>query len=164
MRKIDKKIRILFAFALGLSIGFPLGVLGIIFGAINGMIPLLIVGIVLAAAGFYGMPLLWVYYGQGRRDRRMLQMIDNEHIYTVSGLAAQMNMQEKEVREKLKAMIVSGDLNGYLLVDDTLELNTNLKQSARNRETKKCENCGAMMAFDGVKFICEYCGTVVKKK
>ncbi len=160
MEKINKKIRLLFWFALGLSVGFPLGVLGIIFGAIQGLIPLLIAGIVFTVGGFYAMPILWVRYGERRGDRSLLRMVLYENIYTVEGLARQSGYAENTVREKLKRMILNHELTGYLLVDDVLELNTNAKQTAKTRETKKCEACGAMMSFDGVKFVCEYCGSV----
>ncbi len=164
MKRINKKIRLLFGFALGLSVGFPAGVLGIIFGAVNKIIPLMIAGIVFTVAGFYAMPLLWVRYGERRGDRTVLSMILHDNIYTISGLAAQTGYSENTVREKVKRMIHSRELSGYLLVDDVLELNTNVKQTAKTRETKKCESCGAMMNFDGVKFVCEYCGTVTKDK
>ncbi len=160
MKTINKKIRILFFFALALSIGFPAGILGIIFGGIKRMIPLMILGIVLVVAGFYAMPILWVQYANKRQDRTLLNMIEHEHIYTVQGLALQTGNNEKAVREKLKNMLRKRELVGYLLVDDTLELNTNVKQTAKTRRTQKCENCGAMTRFDGVKFVCDYCGSV----
>ncbi len=162
MQEINKKIRVLFGFALGLSICFPLGILGIVFGAVKGIIFLLVAGIVFTVAGFYAMPLLWVRYAERRQDRTLLTMILHENIYTISGLAAQTGYAENVVREKVKKMLLSRELSGYLLVDDVLELNTNTKQTARTSQTKKCENCGAMMVFDGVKFVCEYCGTVMK--
>ncbi len=162
MQKINKRIRVLFGFSLGLSIGFPLGILGIVFGAVKGIVALLVVGILLTAAGFYVMPILWVRYGERRQDRTLLRMIEHEHLYTVRDLAVQTGHSEQTVREKLKKMLLARELTGYLLVDDVLELNTNAKQTAKTRRTQKCENCGAMMAFDGVKFVCEYCGAVVK--
>ncbi len=164
MKKINKKIRLLFGFSLGLSVGFPLGVLGIIFGATKGITALLVCGIVLAVAGFYAMPILWVQYGEKRRDRNILNMIEHENIYTVSALAAQTGQPENVVRDKLKKMISSRELVGYLLVDDTLQLNTNAKQYAPNRVAKKCEGCGATMLSDGEKFVCEYCGSIANRE
>ncbi len=164
MDKIKKIISTYFWFALGLSVGFPLGVLGIVFGAVNGIVPLLILGIVLVVGGFYVMPILWIKYGESRRDRSILFMIENEHIYTVSGLSAQTGLDEKTVREKLKKMIMSHVLVGYLLKDDVLELNTNLKQEKGKGRTQKCNNCGAFMIFDGLKFRCEYCGNTAKEE
>ncbi len=160
MKRINKNIRTLFWFALGLSVGLPAGILGIVFGAIHKIIPLLVLGILLVVGGFYVMPILWVKYGEKRQDRTLLNMIEHENIYTVSGLAAQTGYAEKTVREKLKKMLLTRELVGYLLVDDVLELNVNAKQTARTRRTQRCEFCGAMADFDGVKFVCEYCGGV----
>ncbi len=162
MKKINKKIRLLFWFSLGLSIGFPLGVLGIVFGATKGIVALLVGGILLTVAGFYVMPILWVRYGERRQDRTVLRMILDDNLYTVADLAKQTGYTEQVVRDKLKRMILKGELVGYLLVEDVLELNTNVKQTAKTRRTQKCENCGALTSFDGVKFVCEYCGSVFK--
>ncbi len=159
MDKINTKIRVLFFFALALSIGFPLGVLGIIFGAINGITALLVLGIIFAVAGFYGMPLLWVGYGEKRRYRSLLLMIETEHLYTVSALAAQTGYSEKEIREKINKMIISRELVGYLFIDDMLVLNNNEKQKKREPEIKqhRCECCGAMMIYEDGRYKCEYC-------
>ncbi len=164
MKQINKKIRILFAFALSLSVGFPAGILGIVFGATKDIVPLLVTGIIFTVAGFYVMPILWVRYAERRQDRTLLKMVMYENIYTVKGLAAQTGYTEQIVRDKIKRMILARELVGYLLVDDVLELNTNAKQTAKTRLTKKCENCGAMTCFDGVKYICEYCGGVSKRE
>ncbi len=163
MEKINRKIRTLFWVSLGLSVGFPLGVLGIVFGAVKQIVALLVIGIVLAVAGFYVMPIMWIQYGEKRRDRAMLSMILNDHLYTVSAIAEQIGVADNIVREKLKKMILSRELTGFLLINDVLELNTNLKQTARTRKTRKCPGCGANMDFDGVKFVCSYCGTVARE-
>ncbi len=162
IEKINKKIRSLFWWALGLSIGFPLGIVALVFGAIELNIPLLVGGILLVIAGFYAMPILWVRYGDRRQDRNLLDLVLHEHIYTVGDLARLSGISEKNVREKLKKMLISRELSGYLLVDDVLELNTNTAQTAKTVRTQKCANCGAEMCFDGAKFVCEYCGTAAK--
>ncbi len=159
MKRINKRVRVLFGFAFGLSVGLPAGVLGVIFGAIQMNIPLLVIGIVLVVAGFYGMPILWVQYGERRRDRNLVRMVKEEGIYTLAGLAAQTGLAENVVLERVKKLLSGGELSGYLLVEDGLALNENRPQ-ARPRGTKKCENCGASMRFDGEKFVCEYCKTV----
>ncbi len=158
--RINKKIRLLFGFALGLSIGFPAGVLGIVFGAVLGMIPLLVLGILLTVGGFYAMPILWIKYGERRGDRALLFMIEQEHLYTVKALALQTGQKESAIREKIKSLILSHILTGYLFRDDILELNENQKQTEGSRRTKKCDHCGALMAFDGLFFRCEYCKNV----
>ncbi len=161
MKKINKSISTLFWFALGLSVGFPLGILGIVFGAIKGLWVLLIAGILLTVGGFYVMPLLWVRYGERRQDRNILEMILKDHVYTIDGLAKQTGYQVEMVRERVKKMILSRELVGFLLVDDKLELNVNEKQTAEPKKNK-CECCGAMMTIAEGQFTCEYCGAVLK--
>ncbi len=157
MQKLNNHIRLLFFLSLGSSIGFPLGVLGIVFGAVNGIIPLLVIGIVLAVIGFYGMPLLWIKYADRRHDRTILLMIENEYLYTVSGLARQTGFSENDVRTRIKKMILSRVLVGYLFEDDTLRLNTNSPQMGNAGRTRPCECCGAIMRFEDHSFICDYC-------
>ncbi len=157
MKKINKVLRLLFFFSLALSIGFPLGVLGIVFGATGGNTLLLVLGIVFTVVGFYVMPILWVRYAERRGDRTLCLMIEREHIYTVSGLAMQTGYTEENVRARIMRMIHGHILVGYLFREDVLERNQNEEQSADRRRTKKCPQCGALMVFDGLHFYCEYC-------
>ncbi len=161
MEKINKTIKTLFWFSLGLSIGLPAGILCIVFGAINKIVVLLILGIALVAAGFYVMPILWVKYGERRQHRTILYMVLHDHIYTVQDLATQMGWEDEKMRQTVKSLIASRYLVGYLFNDDVLELNTN-KQQTRSAKTRKCPNCGGPMEFDGVKFVCDYCDTVAE--
>ncbi len=157
MNVLNKKLRLLFSFSLALSIGFPLGVLGIIFGAVKGIVALLVVGIVFTVAGFYAMPLLWVRYGERRGDRTLLFMIEKEFIYTVEGLSVQTGYKADDIRTRINRMIHDHILVGYLFVDDTLVLNTNEQQREAAAPTRKCPNCGAEMVYDGEKYNCDYC-------
>ncbi len=157
MQKLNKSIRILFFVSLALSIGFPLGILGIIFGAVYFIVPLLVIGIILVVGGFYAMPILWTKYADKRHDRTLLFMIEHEYIYTVADLAAQTGFKEKNVRERVKNLIMSHYLVGYLFRDDMLERNTNKRQSETSARTKECPRCCATMWFDGIRFRCDYC-------
>ncbi len=157
MKKLNRKIRILFFASLALSIGFPLGILGIIFGAVYFIVPLLVVGVVLTAVGFYSIPLMWLKYSDLRGDRVVLFMIENEHIYTVAGLARQTGYSDRDVRERIKRLILSHSLTGYLFQEDTLTPNTNQPPVPATPPVKQCVRCGADMLYrDGVYF-CEYC-------
>ncbi len=157
MEQINHSIRLYFWFALGLSVGLPAGVIGIVFGAVFWILPLLIIGILLAVAGFYVMPLLWIKYGERRGDRTLLRMIEQDYLYTVPELAAQTGYSEADVRARIKRPILSHALVGYLFRDDVLELNTNQKKTRGIGCTRKCESCGAVMHFDGTQFRCDYC-------
>ncbi len=168
MEKIDQQLRTLFAFALALSICFPLGVLGIIFGAVNWIVPLLVAGIILTVAGFYVMPILWVKYGEKRGDRTLLCAIQYDHIYTVRDLSIQTGYPEENVRMRIQRMILARQLTGYLFRNDVLELNINRRQTKESaqssRRQRTCPGCGAQMFFDGLHFRCDYCGRVAEDK
>ncbi len=157
MSVLNKKIGLLFGFSLGLSIGMPLGILGIVFGATGGNVFLLVGGIALTVAGFYVMPILWVRYAERRGDRTLFRLIEHEYIYTVSGLALQSGYAEENVRERIKRMIHDRALVGYLFIDDELTLNKNQKQKKAPLPAKKCPNCGAQMQHNGNHYFCEYC-------
>ncbi len=161
MEILNKQIRTLFYFSLFLSVALPLGILGIIFGAINGNIALLVIGIVFTVAGFYVMPILWVKYGERRGDRTLLRMIETEYIYTVAGLARQSGYDANNVRERIRRMIHSHVLVGYLFIDDTLVLNSNEKQQKAPVQAIKCQSCGAEMIHDGTAYVCSYCDSRV---
>ncbi len=162
MDNINKRLRNLFLFALLLSIGLPIGILCIIFGASNSIIPLLVIGIILAVAGFYIMPILWVAYASARNDLNILRMIENSYIYTVKDIATQTGYTETHVRERIMKMIAKHELNGYIFKDDTLYINTNQKQTETNsHKTVVCDRCGAVMTYNGLVYHCEYCGNIV---
>ncbi len=159
MQKLNKSIRLLFAFSLALSVGFPVGVLCIIFGAVNGIIPLLVTGIVLTVLGFYLMPILWLKYAERRGDRSLLFMVEHDGILTVDALARQSGYSADDVRNRLKRMIVSRALIGYLLDENDTLINMRVKKQAESiAHTKKCACCGAPMVYENALFKCEYCG------
>lgn len=159
MKKLNNKINVVLIVALILSVGFPLGVVGIIFGATKSLTALLVVGILFAVAGFYVMPILWINYGELKRKRRILLLINNENIYTTSSLAKQLSIDEESVKNNIAYLIEKGYLTGFLFVDrEKLVLNTNKKQTGETRPKIKCPNCGALMDYDEVVSVCEYCG------
>lgn len=160
MEKLNKKINIFLIIAIILSIGFPLGILGIIFGATKSLSEIILVmGILFTVAGFYVMPILWINYGELKRKRRILLLINNENIYTASSLARQLSIDEESVKNSIAYLIEKGYLTGFLFVDrERLMLNTNKKQTGETRPKIKCPNCGALMDYDEVVSVCEYCG------
>ncbi len=159
MKKLCRRIHLIFAFALGLSIGLPAGILGIIFGATKDWIALLVIGIILTVAGFYGMPLLWVAYGSRRQDRALLFLIENEGLLSVEDLAQQTGLAAKDVQARLRTMVVAGFLTGYLLRDDGLVCNRTARQKPRHPLHKPCQSCGANMHLEEDIYICDYCGS-----
>ncbi len=157
MKQLTKTIRILFGFALGLSVCFPLGILGIIFGAIGELWLLLAAGILFTVLGFYLMPLLWVRFAEKRGDRRLWQIIEEDRIYTVQSLCMQTGYAPDDVRNRIKRMIAARELIGYIFEEDSLIPLDPEKRKGSSPRTQKCPCCGALMHSDGLQFICDYC-------
>ncbi len=162
MEALNRQISRLFWICLLLSVGFPVGILGIVFGAVQGIIPLLVGGIVLTVLGFYLMPILWVRYADRRKDRTLLFMIEREYLYTVEAIARQTGYPPEEVRQRIQRLILSHVLVGYLFCDDRLEKNTNEKQTEATVRTCTCPHCGGSMRYNGRYFRCEYCNSVLE--
>ena len=164
MEKLNSKIKLLFFVALIFSIMLPAGILQIIFGAINNITPILVLGIIFVVLGFYGTPLWWINYANKKRLKTVLNLILNEHIYSVSELSEQLSKNPKEISAIINQLIVGGYLTGYLFKNnETLIYNTNQPQTKKNSLKSKCPNCGAMMESNGVNFVCEFCGFVKEK-
>ncbi len=155
MQRLNKKLRTLFAFALALSIGFPLGILGIVFGASRDLVPLLVCGILLTVVGFYGMPFLWIRYADRRGDRSLLLMIEEDGIASLDALCLQSGYPRDNVELRLKRMIANRELVGYLLHEHGL---TDPSRPPEARpSSRKCPNCGAPMLLEQTTWHCEYC-------
>ena len=140
--KRDSSVKLMVAILL--TIFLPAGILGIIFGASKHITILLIAGIIATVLGFYGAPIAWIGVGTIKSNGVILNLIENENI--------------------INQLILKGYLKGYLFKNDILEINTNQKQTGDVREKTKCPNCGGPMEFDGINYVCSYCGNVVKKK
>lgn len=159
----NKKVRQNLIMAIFLTLFFPIGVFGIIFGAANHITALLVVGIILTVLGFYGAPICWSTYGNKKSLDVYLRLILFENIYSLDDIATQTNTNKETVKQNILNLIQKGYLKGYILREDYLELNTNQKQSANTKKTAKCNNCGGTMTFDGINYVCEYCGHTERK-
>ena len=165
MKKIDQSIRILFIFALVWSILMVVGVPLIVFGASKpDWLPIptffFILGIIFSGGGFYGVPLLWVAYGNERANRRLVFAVTQENLLTVPLLAAQLQLPAEQVRERLTLCIQKLYITGYFFDGETLTLNT---RTAPSEEilVAECESCGARLEYHpGETPTCPYCGTV----
>lgn len=165
MKKLNQKIQTTFIVALIFSIMLPGGILATIFGATKGMTALMVIGIVCIVLGFYGTPMIWISYANKRGLRTILNLIENENIFTVTELSEQLSKRRQDIVSSINALITGGYLTGYLFKNnETLYLNTNQKQSKKNTLKTKCPNCGAMMDSDGLNFVCGYCGYVKREK
>ncbi len=156
MKRMNRTLRTLFAVALVLSVGFPAGILGIIFGASYEMVPLLVAGIVFTVVGFYVMPILWLRYVERRRDRRVLQVVLSGANFNLSRLCELTGCSEEDVRTRIKRLLAAGYLPDYSFRDDIL-----LRQGEGVPDpfaARQCPQCAAGMVYAGGMFRCEYCG------
>ena len=158
MKKLKKSIRLKLLVAILFSIFLPTGILFIIFGAGKSTF-MLVAGIIMAVLGFYGTPMIWISFANSKRLMTVLRLIENEHIYKVSDLASQLSYKERQINETINILIHNGYLTGYLFHDGVLEINTNKKQTGQAK-TMKCPTCGGLMEFDGIHYVCKYCGYV----
>ncbi len=160
MEKICKKQKIVFIFALLLSVGFVLSIPAIIFGAINGKTLLLVVGIIFAVLGFYGSPILWMQFGTLNRTKRIVYAVDEEKIYTVEEIASQLQLSTSEVKSQLITAINKNYINGLLF--DGKKLTANKNKSAL-KVLSRCENCGAPLKKTSDGKYCPYCHSMFEK-
>ncbi len=147
----------LFIISLFLSIGFPSGILMIVFGASKNITYLLVLGIIFTVLGFYVMPILWVKYAEKRQYRTILYLITEEKIHTIADLASQTNYDQERLKQIVNALIMSKYLVHYLYRDGVLTENANIHKT-KNNVDNKCSNCGGHMRIEGDNLICDYCG------
>ena len=163
MEPIRKALRSALWLSLILTLCLPLGgaMLGVGLGF--GIVGVWVIGIALMAAGFYGCPVAWAGYGNKRTLYRLVEAVEEENIYTVQELAAQLGISEKEVRNRIDICFNKRYLVGYKREADGLILNEN--QDLRKREhTVACPYCGAKFEYKaGEEARCPYCGMRVDK-
>ena len=125
MDAINKDLRKKFIVSITLTIMFVVGIPSIVLGASNEIWVVMAIGIAFTAAGFYGMPIAWVGYGNTKTLERLVSAVVNENLHTVNELASQFSLSEKEVRDKLDVCFKKGYFVGIKRDGDTLILNEN---------------------------------------
>ncbi len=161
MKKLNGKISLYFILSLLFTIFLPAGIVLIIMGASKSTL-ILVAGIIMVVLGFYGAPILWIKYGEMKSNKRVLQAIEIDKIFTVKEIAEQLNQPEADVRGKINNLIVNRFLIGYLFKNENqLVLN---EKKALNRTKNSCPCCGGKMVIEDNMEKCEYCGYVVKDR
>ena len=161
MKKLNGKISLYFILSLLFTIFLPTGIGLIIMGASKSTL-ILVAGIIMVVLGFYGAPILWIKYGEMKSNKRVLQAIEIDKIFTVKEIAEQLNQPEADVRGKINNLIVNRFLIGYLFKNENqLVLN---EKKALNRTKNSCPCCGGKMVIEDNMEKCEYCGYVVKDR
>lgn len=162
MQPIHKATKKSLMLALFLTLCLPLGgvLLGVGLGI--GQPAMWAIGIAGLVVGFYGCPIGWVGYANKRSYLRLVTAIDEEHLYTVKELSAQLGLSEKEVRNQIDVLFKNRYLIGYRRTGDGIELNENKALSDRE-STRSCPSCGAKVTFKGAETVCPYCGTHIAR-
>lgn len=162
MELINKAITRKLIISILFTIFLPAGIVAIIWGASNGMTLVLVLGIVMTVLGFYGSPMLWINFGELKRLKVVLSLILVENIYSSQEIAEHLSTKVETVNDDINKLIIKGFLKGYLFKDGYLQLNRNKKQKMEDVKKYKCPSCGGFMEYNGIDYICEYCGNVVK--
>lgn len=102
MEKAEKSVKKRFYLALFLTIYFIVGIPLLVVGATRlsqggGYVFMLVLGIIGAVVGFYGMPVAWVMYGNARTELALVSAVRNEHLYTVQELSARLASNENRL-------------------------------------------------------------------
>ena len=142
MKNVRKALRGAFAAALIFTFLLPVGgaMLGVGLGF--GIPAVWGIGIGFMATGFYGCPIAWVAYGGKKGLYRVVEAIEEEHLYTVQEIGAQLGISEKEVRNRLDTCFNKRYLVGYKKSGDGVTLNENTALAEEDLSAV-CEACGA---------------------
>lgn len=160
---LKKFIVVLFFIALFATIGFVAGIPLIVISATKSNTFGLIVGIILVVFGFYGAPMLWISYASFKQQGRVVDAVTKENIYTVNGIATQLQLSPEQVKTHLSKAVSKNYLKGYLFDGNELKINNNKKQEKQTYQ-KKCENCGGNLEKNENGYYCPYCNAKFDKQ
>ena len=143
--------------ALICSAALPVGVPMIVLGATNGIWAVMIAGIVLTVAGFYGTPLLWVSYAGLASYKGVYSLITEDGVTEVDKIASTLGKRPRKVAAQINYLLEKRYLTGYVF--DGANGITPVARPKKSFMLGKCPNCGASLAAAAGKIRCPYCGT-----
>lgn len=174
MNRLETKRKTALAWAIAMSIGFPLGFFMIIFGFTREekIIAMAAVGIVVTIISFYGMPLIWIRFGQLTYYKNLCKEI-LDGVRSVSMLAEVHNKDANVMANDVKTLIQKGYLSGYVILDNEKIIDKN-SMSRHDYETLEAERTGNLnlvnCPFCNAKFAmildveeCPYCKSKITK-
>ena len=148
MKMIERAVKKLFFLSMLFSVMFVAGIPMIVLGASKGIMPVMIIGIIFTALGFYGTPMFWVSYGGKVGLKRLVYAVTEEHLLTVQEIASQLSKSEKEVRSLLDTCFQKGYLSGFVRKGDELALNE-AQAPSEKLHAAECQYCGAKFTYKG---------------
>ena len=142
MNRLETKRKTALAWAIAMSIGFPLGFFMIIFGFTREekIIAMAAVGIVVTIISFYGMPLIWIRFGQLTYYKNLCKEI-LDGVRSVSMLAEVHNKDANVMANDVKTLIQKGYLSGYVILDNEKIIDKN-SMSRHDYEALEAERTG----------------------
>lgn len=169
MRNLQNtKSKILF-FTICLTIGFPMGILMIIFGFIHSISYISIPGILFTVLGFYGTPLLWISYKNYCYYNSLVQQITMDKILNISLLSKMNGKSISSTSSNIQWLIVHRYLVGYVIIDNEFLVKknkeTNLEKTIAQKTGKlttiRCPHCSALVELINGNGICTYCNSTI---
>ena len=154
MKKLNKELSVHLLIAILLSVLYVAAIPTLII-SIGKIKWLMIVCIVYLAAGFYGLPMVWVTYGDKRSLLSVAKAVMSDKIYDVETISVQLNDNTDSVAAKIRKCIDKGYINGFLFDGKTLEVN----ERKAKVSSRKCPNCGAPLVEKSGVLYCKYCNS-----
>lgn len=160
-KKLSLHLNVVFFASLFISVLFVAGIPCIPIGAKKSTF-LMVFGIVGTAVGFYGTPLMWVYYGSLKKSMTVLEQIFVNGVTNVIKLASVNNLPEVQMRSKLNYMIRRGYLTDVIIVQDQIVSTSEgkIQVETTTAETVSCPYCNAKVKVFNGKGVCEYCRSI----
>ena len=157
MKKLKRRIIVVFFVSLFVSISMVVGIPMIPIGFANDIVWMGIVGIVLTAHGFYGVTFYWIWFGGLISCKRLITAINTHYLYTVTELDAHLSKNSADVQKNIRKCINKGWLEGVLFDGETIFVNTN-KPLDIQPEFVTCAYCDGVFPAEKGMLRCPNCG------
>ena len=162
MQAVRRALRKSLIVSVILTLALPLGgaLLGV--GLAIGQPAVWAIGIACMVMGFYGCPCAWTMaYAPTKNLSRIVSAVVEENLCTVSEIASQLSLSEKDVRNRLDLCFRKRYLTGYNREGDAIVLNDNRAPDKR-AYAAECPSCGAKFSYTADDPRCPYCGSPIK--
>lgn len=156
MNELVRKKNITICFALITSILLPVGIPGIVLGAVFQIWVLMGISAFCVFSSFYACPLLWVSFARKKYLCSLAIKIEEDSVYSIDSLAIIFNKDIATIMNDVKELISKRYISNYLLDEEARRLVRHEKE--RKLVTFFCPSCGATIERnDTNKYVCEYC-------
>jgi len=163
---LKRKLNSQMIVAIVLSVLFVAGIPMTVLGAVNGLMWLMIFGIIFVVFGFYGAPLVWVSFGVNKWKQALYLTIIEDNILEVSALSLTLNKNPRDVQNAITWLINKRYLKGFYFDGEKLSSSKVYKDT--EIEILTCPNCGAnveiLLENASSRIVCEHCGTKFSQK